>query len=455
MKKIVLSILLTFIVLSAVAQSASLAESYYKDANYEQALTEYAKLVHRYPTNALYNHRYARCAWENGDAQTALTYFIKSGDRYLLTQYYLGEIYFSLWHIDDAITHYKNYLNESTDPERSREVEQKINRAETIRRYLKHVEQVTLLNSVSLPLNRFLEAYLPYQSSGTIAIDSLGHSCFLSPMGDRRLIVNGDSIWQISNQYHLLDSWGEIETLPATVNFTPMVNYPFLMSDGVTLYFAAQDSTGLGGWDIYVSRYNSATEQYTVPENIGFPFNSPKNDYLYFVDEGTHTGLWASDRFSGADSVTVYSFRIAEEKQYIRNVTEDSLVAYARLQIFNREERDTLPIVADSVADMPEQEEEKGAFRLVLNDSTVYTRTEDFLNDTAAQKYAIYLEREAELQTLTHRLDALRRQYAGADEQQQKELTPSILQQENRQGQLVHELSELLHQVLQLEQSEY
>ena len=75
-------------------------------------------------------------------------------------------------------------------------------------------------------------------------------------------------------------------------------NYPYMLSDGVTLYFASKDTNGLGGYDIYVTRYNTHTNTYTTPENLGFPYNSSANDYLMVIDELQQVGYFATDRFS-------------------------------------------------------------------------------------------------------------------------------------------------------------
>ena len=38
------------------------------------------------------------------------------------------------------------------------------------------------------------------------------------------------------------------------------------------------------------------------------PYNSPYNDYMLVMDEGTGLGWWASDRGAAPDSVTVFIF---------------------------------------------------------------------------------------------------------------------------------------------------
>ena len=116
----------------------------------------------------------------------------------------------------------------------------------------------------------------------------------------------------------LLDQWTQPDTLPENINFTSDQCSPYVLNDGVTLYFAAKDSNGLGGLDIYVSRYNMATENYTNPENLGFPYNSTANEYLFVLDEMRQIGYLATDRFAAEGRVHVYSFAISADKQYWR-----------------------------------------------------------------------------------------------------------------------------------------
>ena len=52
------------------------------------------------------------------------------------------------------------------------------------------------------------------------------------------------------------------------------------------------------------------TDTYLAPENVGMPFNSPYNDYMYVIDEFNNLGWFASDRYQPEDkSAYMYSFR--------------------------------------------------------------------------------------------------------------------------------------------------
>lgn len=81
-----------------------------------------------------------------------------------------------------------------------------------------------------------------------------------------------------------------------------------MMADGMTLYFAAKGEESLGGYDIFVTRYNKSTGEFVRAENVGMPFNSPANDYLMAIDETCNIGWFVTDRNQTADNVCIYRF---------------------------------------------------------------------------------------------------------------------------------------------------
>lgn len=69
---------------------------------------------------------------------------------------------------------------------------------------------------------------------------------------------------------------------------------PFIHADGQTLYFASEGHLGFGGSDLFLSRNISG--QWTTPENLGHPINSPKNDDGLVVSPTGLTAIYSSDR---------------------------------------------------------------------------------------------------------------------------------------------------------------
>ena len=432
MRKIYSLILFLACALLAMAQTHSSADKLFQAGDYTTAQEQYGKLLRSYPTNALYLYRYARCAQELGDLPTALQYFDKAGDRYMLKYFYLGEIYLQQWHAEAAIEAYNKYLSSLTEPnEREPYIAQQIAHAEKLQRYLRRVERVVVIDSVLVPLNSSLitNSLSLSPEAGRLQYDSLGGIDFTNQRGDHRLwsqLVDSSQI--LLSSHRLLDAWTTPDTLPATINFTACQISPYLLNDGVTLYFAAQDTNGLGGLDIYISRYNTATELYTSPENLGFPYNSPANEYMYIVDENQGVGYLATDRFAPQGYVHIYSLAIPEQKQYCRGMAPDSLAAYAQLRAFYKAER--LDHAPSEPSELSEPSVSHDAIYFVINDSVIYTSVDDFLSQEAKHLFIEWEQLQERVTKEQTQLEGLRMQYMQADEPIQGKLTPQILQLE-------------------------
>ena len=431
MRKFYSLILFLACALLSVAQTHASADKLFQAGDYTTAQEQYGKLLKSYPREALYLYRYARCAQELGDFSTAIQYFDKAGDRYMLKYFYLGEIYLQQWHADAAIEAYNKYLSSLTEPnERESYIAQQMAHAEKIQRYLRRVERVAVIDSVLVPLHQMLLQCSLSPEAGRLQYDSLGGIEFTNQRGDHRLwsqLVDSNQL--LLSSHRLLDTWTTSDTLPTTINFTTSQISPYLLNDGVTLYFAAQDSNGLGGWDIYISRYNTATELYTAPENLGFPYNSPANEYMYIVDENQGVAYLATDRFAPQGYVHIYSLAIPEQKQYCRGMTSDSLAAYAQLRAFYKTERsDNVPSEPSNPSDPSKLHD---AISFVINDSVIYTSVDAFLSQEAKQLFMEWEQLQERLTKEQNQLEQLRMQYMQAEETLQAELAPQILQLES------------------------
>ena len=85
--------------------------------------------------------------------------------------------------------------------------------------------------------------------------------------------------------------------------------YPMLSSDGKTIFFASEGLYGVGGYDLYKSIWDESRQKWTAPQNMGFPYSSPADDFLYVESEDGNYALFASNRECGKDSVYVYAIR--------------------------------------------------------------------------------------------------------------------------------------------------
>ena len=451
MKKILLFIVYITSNIVLLGQTHSSADKLFQGGEYGAAQEAYGALLKRYPTEALYLYRYARCAQELGDDTTAIQYFDKAGDRYKLKYFYLGESYMRLWRVEEAIEAYNTYLSTLKEPnEREPHIAQQIAKAEKLQRYLRRTERIQVIDSVEVALDSMLMACTLSAEAGTLKLDSLYSTVYTNQRGDRQVrTAMVDSARVLIASHMLLDQWTQPDTLPENINFTNDQCSPYVLNDGITLYFAAKDSNGLGGLDIYVSRYNMATENYTNPENLGFPYNSTANEYLFVLDEMRQIGYLATDRFAAEGRVHVYSFAIPQQKRYWRNISIDSLVAYARLEAFELVQADSLLSIEH--VKMAENTDEIGDFCLIINDSVVYHALSDFRQSAAKEQYQEWQKANKQYLSEQQQLANLRQQYAVAEEDTKKELTPVILQLEENQSHLFLQCEKLLLTIRQIE----
>ena len=98
--------------------------------------------------------------------------------------------------------------------------------------------------------------------------------------------------------------------------------FPMLGADGKTLYFASDGLSGMGGFDIFSSTWDPEAGRWGDPVNMGFPFNSPSDDYLMADSSDGKYTLFASNRDCSPDSVTVYV--LDYQKTYTRSAVREA-----------------------------------------------------------------------------------------------------------------------------------
>lgn len=138
--------------------------------------------------------------------------------------------------------------------------------------------------------------------------DNLSRAIYV-PQDSRDIYYSAKDEEGIRNIYatHLSDS---LWSVPALINEQMTSSsdeiYPMLSPDGQSLYFASKGLYGMGGYDLYVSQWNKETGDWDIPVNMGFPYSSPYDDFLFVNTEDGKYSIFASNRECGRDSVTIY-----------------------------------------------------------------------------------------------------------------------------------------------------
>lgn len=129
-------------------------------------------------------------------------------------------------------------------------------------------------------------------------------------------------------------------------NITSLGNelFPMVSRDGKTLYFSSNGHYGVGGYDLYSSEWDEEAADWGVPQNLGFPYSSPKNDLLFYNTPDGNFSLFASDRESSGDSLLIYAL-LYENMPLKKRVTPAEAAELAKLNIKRQdgEERSNEP----------------------------------------------------------------------------------------------------------------
>lgn len=114
--------------------------------------------------------------------------------------------------------------------------------------------------------------------------------------------------WNIYSSERISDSlWTEPQLLNEHITSAGNEVFPVLSPDGQSLYFSSDGLFGMGKYDLYVCHWDETTQDWGVPENLGFPYSSTEDDWMIrHSNDGLYTIL-ASSRSCPADSVRLYA----------------------------------------------------------------------------------------------------------------------------------------------------
>lgn len=113
------------------------------------------------------------------------------------------------------------------------------------------------------------------------------------------------------------DTWSEPKNLGPVINSASDEIYPFIHPSG-RLYFSSNGHDQVGGFDIFYSElYNN---RWFSPIKMTAPFNSPLNDFTYWIDESFTRGYLSSNRRGRSTDIftfssTVPNFEVCKKQQ--------------------------------------------------------------------------------------------------------------------------------------------
>ena len=315
---------------------------------------------------------------------------------------------------------------------------------------LPNTQQVFVIDSMVVEKNNFLaEIPLPAESGrlmtyneffntndhedSYVYVNGFGNKCFFS-------VADTTGTARIYTCDKLGDNWSAPQPLEGISQFSGQMNFPFMMSDGATLYFAAKGKESLGGYDIFVTRYDAEDGRFLRPENVGLPFNSSGNDFMYVEDDLDSLAWFVTDRNQPEGMVCVYTLVPSSSRQNydLSDYSEAQLRQLAAIKSIRR----TWPSIERRNAAMERLERLTGhstrnasggalaAFRFPINDDVVYTSADDFLSPTNADLFADIQDMRRQLKEKEEQTERLRVRYHQASGTERTMLADDIREAE-------------------------
>lgn len=332
-------------------------------------------------------------------------------------------------------------------------------------------QQIIIIDSIVTDKDRFLscfqlspetgrlstsEAFFNKPSDGYVFLNEMGNKIYFSQ-------ADKDGRQQLYTCDKLGNAWSAPTPLAGIDEGIIEASYPFMLTDGITFYFAAKGEESIGGYDIFLTRYDSHSGGFFKPENIGMPFNSEANDYMYAIDEANNIGYFVSDRRQPEGKVCVYIFipsdsrKVYDAGQY----TEEQIRDFADISRIadtwgNGVERKAAlerlkNIQAQYWATAPNAQAATDDMVIVINDRLTYANAREFRSAEASALYKELITVRHNLSILETEMVKSREQYSEANTAKRQALRKEILAAEDKSLKLSEQAKSLEKRIRKLE----
>ena len=271
-------------------------------------------------------------------------------------------------------------------------------------------------------------AFFRNQLQGTLYLNEMGNKVYFSqPDGHQQQLYTADKLG---------NEWSKPQPLQGLSEGIDEASYPFMLTDGLTFYFAGKGEESIGGYDIFMTRYDSRSGSFLKPENIGMPFNSEANDYMYAIDEANRIGYFVSDRRQPEGKVCIYIFIPSDTRKTYDNskYTEEQIRNFADIASIadtwgnGTERKAALDRIKSKYAthDVPGQLVSTGDAASAV----------EFHSKEANSLYQKLLKEQNALDIVSSNLDMLRQKYHKANASERNSMKSEILKLEEQALQL-------------------
>ncbi|MCR5395324.1 MAG: tetratricopeptide repeat protein [Bacteroidales bacterium] len=442
------------------------AKAYVSNGQYPQAVTALRTLIAqpKFKNNAECRKLFGQSLCMTGDYEEAVPHLEFAAKRSKTgAWWYLGICRQHLYDFEGAITALEKYRQLMTRSEYwTTRTDSVLAECQIGLKGVSHVQAVEVIDSLIVPQQLFFSHYLLGAESGRVLnpancggrfaalADSTDAVVFENQAADYRLMSSRSAQGYKLYESHLFaDAWEEPRVVASIDAGTRRLCYPFMRSNGETLFFACDSTPGYGGLDIYKTHYSTDTESYYTPERLPMPFNSPYDDYMMAIDETHQVGWWATNRNTEPGQVCIYLYRLTDTPRYLEGRQPDR-ARIASIADTWRNPRGYEALI-EEIQTAPQFLVEKEVIRIPISDGRVYASVDQFKSAEARSLYEQSLQTEETLLTVRGELDSMRQEYHSANAKRRAELRKRILQAEQQEQQLADRLKSMQKKYRNLE----
>ena len=351
-----------------------------------------------------------------------------------------AEAYHADYDFGAAVQTYSEALRKCTDSTRRAEIEKRLSQSRNGRSMSSYCQRPKVVARKNFSRHDFFLYYPLADRSwrkGPNRLDprpSPESPVVWYPQGGKEAYWSMADTAGVRNIYYARDL-GNRWSAPYRMPFSSSEDEIFPMVSGGKLYFASKGLFGVGGYDIYVCE-RGPDGHWGEPRNMGFPYSSPYDDFLFINSPDGRYSIFASNRNCSADSVSIYVLEYEPVPVSSSVRTVEDLQKLCRLD--------------------PPRDLKKVDNKSAMSDS----KASDPNTELYARKAAEVRRLREEISRLNRELSTLRAFYNNASPSEKSEMAEKIVKKEARlpglQSQLVAankdlqktEMDFLLHGVL-------
>jgi hypothetical protein len=323
--------------------------------HYGDAFRNYATLLNRYPKDGLFNYYAGICLLkENENIPGSIQYLDFASSKSMVPAdvfYYLGMAYRKNYQFSESSSAFNKFAeaagrSESKELVPAREAQMSGNAMSLTQEYNPfEIYQSSLFSFSDTNYVREIKG-----KGGRLGIkpeelfsknetpEDLTAFCFMPKnlaqgdyiyfSGFGRSKKNGSDLFRVKR--NIRNQWGEPQAISSlNTGFDEIMPYYDPVSND--LYFASRGYSSMGGFDVFKSHYDPERDEWSQPISLGFPVNSPDNEYLVMPGPDLGTLLLITDR-QGLDSMlTVYILQMMEPKKSLAGASQEEIRRIGKL----------------------------------------------------------------------------------------------------------------------------